>query len=240
MFRSMNQHRTLLLALSLALAGLASCATNAMSHRTSNTNPDERLAELLKEYDRARSGHTEGGDSDHVLIDGERVRNQIERLALEFPRHAPTLLANAVLARENRQPEKAEGYCDAALAVQPVNPEVAVLKAQLAIEANNLAGARRLLAAQVEYTPNHAALRETYAALLLSAGELGEAQKQLAAAERLGAPAWRVAFNQGLLAEARKDRAAARKAYESCLAARPDYAPAQARLAGMNAEGGVQ
>ncbi len=234
----MKRNHTRLLA--LALAGLASCATNAMSHRTSNTNPDERLQELLVAYDRARSGHTEGKDSDHVLIDGERVRNQIERLALEFPRHAPTLLANAVLARENRQPEKAESFCDSALTVQPVNPEAAILKAQLSLEANNVASARRLLAAQVDYTPNHALLRETYAAVLMTGGDLAEARNQLGAAERLGAPAWRIAFNRGLLAETQKDRAGAKREYQACLAANPAYAPAQARLAGMNAEGGVQ
>ena len=49
-----------------------------------------------------------------------------------------------------------------------------------------------------------------------------------------------VAQFTGLIAEGKGDAAGAMAAYEAALAAKADFAPAQARLAGRKAEGGVQ
>jgi tetratricopeptide (TPR) repeat protein len=71
-------------------------------------------------------------------------------------------------------------------------------------------------------------------------GDYPAADGQLTAAARLGAPNWRVAFHRGLIAESRKDLYKAKALYEECLVENPGFQPAEARLAGINAEGGVQ
>jgi tetratricopeptide (TPR) repeat protein len=101
-----------------------------------------------------------------------------------------------------------------------------------------LPSAKRLLEEQVHLTPDHAGLRESYSAVLFLEGDLSGANKELDAAERLGAPAWRVAFNRGLIAEKAGDGRKALQQYEVAAAANPDFKPAQSRLAGNRAESG--
>lgn len=220
---------------------LAGCASNSLGHRSEKCDPDERLAELVKKYDDCISGKAEEGSStNHILIDCDRAKNEIERLSLEFPRHSNVLLKCATIAYDSREIVKAERYCDQLLSVDPMLPEGAILKARISMENGNLPSAKRLMAAQVGYSPGHSMLRETYAAVLYMCGDLQAAETQLMTASRLGAPSWRIAFHRGLIAEARKDMAKAKQFYEDCLAANPGFRSAEARLAGMNAEGGVQ
>ena len=225
----------------IGLVLLGSCAANSFGHRNPNCNPDERLAQLLSVYEDCKHGHSTEGPgekSPHIIIDCDRTANEIERLSLDFPHHVPTLLANARIAYEGHQPEKAERFADEALDLQPVNPEAGLLKSRLSVEAGNLPGARRVLEAQVSYTPDHPLLRESYAAVLYMAGDQAKALAELDAAQRLGAPSWRVAFNRGLIFEAQNNPAEAQRQYEACLTGNPDYEPAKSRLAGRKAESG--
>ena len=67
------------------------CAYSSFGHRDRECDPDERLDGLLSAYEAGRSkGVNKTG---YVLVDCERARNGIERLALEFPGHARTLMA---------------------------------------------------------------------------------------------------------------------------------------------------
>jgi|688.fasta_scaffold00832_3 tetratricopeptide (TPR) repeat protein len=224
-----------------ALMGLSACSVNSLGHRPETCDPNERLADLVKEYNDCLTGKSgKGSEANHILIDCDRAKNQIERLSLEFPRHTPTLLQNATIAYDQREIVKAERYCDQLLSVEPMHAEGAILKARIAMENGNLPSARRLLAAQVGYAPGHSLLRETYAAVLYMSGDYPAADGQLTAAARLGAPNWRVAFHRGLIAESRKDLYKAKALYEECLVENPGFQPAEARLAGINAEGGVQ
>ena len=129
---------------------------------------------------------------------------------------------------------------DRILAAEPVHPDAAVLRGQCAIRDGNLPAAVRLLEQQKSYSPDHAGVREALSATYFVMKELDPAARELDAAEKLGAPAWRIAYNRGLIAEAKGDRAGALAAYQAAVDANPDFGPARSRLAGRKAEGGVQ
>jgi tetratricopeptide (TPR) repeat protein len=224
----------------LAAAALFLCAACAHSwgHRSDVINPDKRLAELLHDYEEARKEGRE--DPSHLVVDPDRKKNEIERLSLEFPRHVPTLMANAALAWDHREIAKTQSYLDRLFSLSPVHADAAVLRAQVAMREGDLPLARRLLEAHRQYVPDHAAVREALSACYYLSKEYDAAASELVTAERLGSPAWRVAFNRGLIAEGRGDAAAAAAAYEASVAANPDYQPARSRLAGNRAQGGVQ
>ena len=224
----------------LALVALAACNSTGFGHRSESADPDERLSALLKEYDDAKKHADDGDGSNSILIDAERWKNQIERHALEFPRHVPTLLTCAGLALEHAEYAKCQSYCDRLFAIQPVHADAAVLRSQVAIREGNLPFAKSLLEAQKSYAPDHAGLREALSATLYLLRDYDGAGRELATAEKLGAAPWRVAYNRGLIAEAKGDAKGAMAAYEAALATNPDFAPARSRLAGRKAEGGVQ
>ncbi|MBL8861918.1 MAG: tetratricopeptide repeat protein [Planctomycetes bacterium] len=224
----------LLFALVALLAG--GCATSSFGHRSENCDPDQRLEQLLDAYESGRNGGI--NSSGNLLADCQRARNAIERLALEFPAHAPTLLAAGQLAYENGEREKAQNYVDQIFRLQPIYPAAGVLRAQIATDEGNVPLARRVLETQIQYTPDHALLRESHAKVLFLSGDLSGAASAVDAAEALGAPAWRVAFHRGLIAEKAGRAAEARAQYQACIDANPSYAAAKSRLSGMNAQGG--
>jgi tetratricopeptide (TPR) repeat protein len=232
------KHSTSYFLAAIVIALSSACSTMTFGHRDPDCNPDSRLAKLMSHYQDCRSGHIPDGQDGQVLFDCDRVPTEIAHLLLEFPNHVPTLMANAVIAYDAHDPAQAEHYLDRALAAEPIHPEAAILKSRIAIEMGNLPNAKRLLEEQVHLTPDHAGLRESYSAVLYLTGDLRDASAQLDAAERLGAPAWRVAFNRGLIAEKAGDAKKAQQAFEASVAANPDFKPAQSRLAGKKAESG--
>jgi predicted Zn-dependent protease len=233
----MKQSTSFFLAAFVLAIGV-SCSTATFGHRDPDCNPDSRLAKLMAHYQDCKTGHIPDGDDGQVLFDCDRVTTDIQHLVLEFPQHAPTMMANAVIAYDAHDLPRAENYVDQALSLEPINPEAAILKSRISIEAGNLPSAKRLLEEQVHLTPDHAALRESYSAVLFLEGDLSAANAQLDAAERLGAPDWRVAFNRGLIAEKAGDGRKALQQYEVAAAANPGFKPAQSRLAGKRAESG--
>ncbi|MCA8979876.1 MAG: tetratricopeptide repeat protein [Planctomycetes bacterium] len=239
-----------------ALVTLSACNSPGMGYRSSETDPDVRLIGLMSVLhgedvtQSCPNGCAERGkpncercrhlidERGRIVIDHERTRNQIERLALEYPNHAPTLFAAASLAYEAGEKERAAGYLDELLSRHPVHPEAAVLRSRIAIEEGNLSGARRTLEQQIQFTPDHAGLREALSATQFLDGDLMAALTQLEVAERLGAPAWRVAFNRGLIAETAGNARGAIEQYEISLAERPEYRAAASRKAGLLATAG--
>ena len=105
----------------------------------------------------------------------ERLQREIERLAIVCPAHAPTLMANAVIAYDEQRPAEAQQMLDVVLAQPRAYPDAAVLRARIAIEDGNIPFARRLLAQQIRLVPDHAGLHETHAAALYLDGNLQEA-----------------------------------------------------------------
>ena len=212
---------------------VSSCTTYSFGHRDTNTNPDERLAGLVAAYDAARNNN--GENKNDILIDSDTAWLEIERLAIEFPRHVPTLMANAVIAYDERQPQKAKSYLDALFSVENSHPDAAVLRSRVAIDEGNMPFARRVLEMQIAYTPYESSVHEAMSSVLYMSRDLEGAAKEIALAEKQGAPVWRVAFNRGLIAEAMGRANDAQRYYQAALDENPDFAPARARLAGQKA-----
>lgn len=206
------------------------CATNSsFGHRDTSCNPDERLADLVAAYESCRDGSGHYGD---LIPDCGSEWLAIERLALEFPRHVPTLMANAVIAYDEREPVKAKRYLDALFTLERSHPDAAVLRSRVAIDEGNMPLARRVLETQVAYTPNEPSVREALSSVHYMSHDLDAAVREITAAEKLGAPAWRVAFNRGLIAEAAGRPTDAQRYFQAALDANPEFAPARARLPG--------
>lgn len=220
-----------LLVLPLGLALLASAC--ASTPEPNPHSPDVRLAALLDAWQQARrddGGCQQRRPEETPLIDCERIRKQVERLAIEFPNHPDVLLANAVLAFESGKPDDAQKDLDVLRRLNPIQPKASVLRARIAIEDGNLRFAHRLLEEQMELAPADAGLRELAAVVHYLEGDEEAARRSLAHAERLGAPPWRVAYHRGLLAEAADRPVEAMRAYETCLALAPSFDAARARL----------
>ena len=222
----------------MSLACSFACASQKVPGKN---DPTVRVTKLLDEWLRVHDGggSCASGGRKYPFVDCGRIQAAIVSLGLEFPTNPEVLLVNAVIAYETHQPEKAESYLDALLEQESTEPGVAVLRSRLALDQGNLPHARRLLNEQVNLTPDAADLREALAAVHYLSGDLPSARRQLLIAERLGAPAWRVAFNRGLLEEAEGKTNAAIEYYQIALDENPDYQPAQSRLRGLESEKGL-
>lgn len=220
----------------LALASLSACLSPAEGYRDLRGDPDLQLRELWDAYRAGSLPATGERGSSTVITD--RAQHAIEKLAVEYPRHVPTLFAVAAIAYEQREYEKASTYLDALFHVQPAHAEAGILRARIAIADGSLPSAERVLRQQIRYTPDDAELHEMLASVLFLAKDLKGAKGELDLADRLGAPEARVAFNLGLVAEAEGQDAAAAGYYDRALAAQPEFPEANSRLAGLRARSG--
>ncbi len=234
----MKMRRGAATALVLALATALGCSS--IGKTPERYDPTVRTEKLLDAWRAARAdGRTcvSGGGS-RPFIDCGRIQAAIESLALDFPTHPTVLTANAILAFETNQPEKAQDYLDALIEQSTIEPELVVLRSRVAIQQGNLPFARRLLDEQVMFSPDSPELREALAAVYYLEGDHDAARRELEIAHRLGAPRWRIAFNRGLLAEADGNYELARKMYGVTTRDNPDFQPAWARLRGIKGEHG--
>ena len=204
---------------SFVLCFLAGCASWD-AFQGEDQDPDEALSTALASREEAveRAENTVAADV------------HLRRLAVRFPTHVPTLYANAVVAAEGRDARKAQNYLEALFRVEPVHPEAAVLRAQMALEAGNLPYARRLLQQQVDYVPDHALLHETLAGVLFLDGEYERALDTLVVALGLGSPRWRIEYHRGLISERLGRTDDAMLHYRNALSEQDDLAIARARL----------
>lgn len=214
-----------------ALLVATACATTSPLVHQECYDADAQLVAVLQPLEALRATGCAGG-AGHVS-ECERLRHEIERLVLVCPGHVPTLMANAVIAYDEHQPVKSQQFLDQILADARSHPDAAVLRARIAIEEGSLPFARRLLKQQIRLAPDHAGLHETYGATLYLERQLPDAARELAAADALGAPRWRIAYHLGLVAEASGRVEEARRYYTEALAANPGWAPAQSRLKGL-------
>ncbi len=216
---------------------VGACQTAVPGYRHEGQGPDERLLALVDAFE-ARDAAL-GGDGDPTeLVDSGRLNNELRRLHLEFPSHAPTLFLLATVTLEEGRPERAAAYLDDLFRTQPAHPEAGLLRSRLAISDGNLNAARRVLEQQIRYTPDHAGLREALGSVAYLEGDLDSARVDVEMARRLGAPTWRVAYNLGLIEEAAGNHTLAMERYEIAIRLRSDFAPAVSRLAGLQAEFG--
>src|SRR5262245_33697142 len=84
----------------------AACASTPLV-RQECYRPDAQLADVLKPLEALRAKGCESGLGQGRASDCDRLRREVERLALVCPGHAPTLMANAVLAYDEQRPAKA-------------------------------------------------------------------------------------------------------------------------------------
>jgi len=216
---------------------LAACQTAVPGYRYEGLGPDERLLDLAEAYEAQADAGGAGGDPSK-LVDGQRLTNELRRLHVEYPTHAPTLFMLAQVTFDEGRPERAAAYLDDLFATHPMHPEGGLLRSRIAIGEGNLTAARRVLEQQIRYVPDHAGLREALGSVAYMEGDLDAARVDVEMARRLGAPLWRVAFNLGLIEEAAGNHEVAAERYEVALRERPDFAPAASRLAGIRAEFG--
>lgn len=220
-------------ALALAAALSAACATTAPLRQAECAAPDAQLAVLIQQYQAMPAGACSGDTG----LECARLRADIERLSMACPSHEPTLLTQAVLAYDDQEVEKAQQHLDRIFARPGSHPEAAVLRARVAIEQGNLPYAQRLLNEQLKLAPDRAEIHEALASVFFLTRRYAEAQGELGAADRLGAPRWRVAYHLGLIAEAEGRKEDAERLFTESAAAESGIgqpAPA-ARLRGLRA-----
>jgi len=236
--RRIVPRRTAAVALAGCALAAAACKTISPLVRQECDNADAQLARVWQPLEALRAKGCDAVDERGTSECG-RLRRELERLAVICPGHAPTLMANAVVAYDEHQAVKAQQLLDQILSQQRTFPDAAALRARIAIEEGNLPYARRMLEQQIKLAPDHAGLHETYGAALYLGGQLLEARHELTTAAALGAPRWRIAYHLGLVEEAAGRLDEARRYYSEALEGNPGWAPAEARLKALRARGGA-
>jgi tetratricopeptide (TPR) repeat protein len=231
----MMLNRRVWVACTVSVASMACAnATSPLAHQQCG-NPDARLAAVLQPLEALRADGCAGA----AVSDCDRLQREVERLVVICPGHVPTLMANAVLAYDDRRPAQSQQYLDEILSQPRTYPDAAALRARIAIEEGNLPYARRLLEQQIRLVPDHPGLHETYAAALYLDGRMPQAVDELSMAAALGAPAWRIAYHRGLIEEASGRLAEAGRYYSEALQGNPGWAPAESRLKALRARDGA-
>ena len=207
------------------LALLPACALWNPDHEP---EPDAVLAALLADH-----ASDDGFAPHRDEVRRERLRYDVERLATRHPNHVPSQVAAAAIALDAGDRMRAQAYADRALALAPTDVEARTLRVRIAVADGATELARRLVDDGLRARPDAAGLHESSAWLHQLAGEADAALAALTLAERLGAPAARVAFHRGLVEEQRGDVDAAERHYRSALAADAGCEAAARRLAGL-------
>jgi tetratricopeptide (TPR) repeat protein len=211
------------------------CATHSPLVYQQCYNADVQLGHELRELEEHRAkgcteGLSRGGGSEC-----DRLELEIARLAVVCPGHAPTLMANAVIAYDEHRPQDSQQYLDQILSQPRPYPDAAVLRAQIALEEGNVPFARRLVDQQIMLVPDHAGLHEVRAAIFFVDRQLEEARVELAKAGALGAPRWRVAYHLGMIEELSGHPDDAARLYMEALQGNPAFTAADSRLRALRA-----
>lgn len=227
-------HTAIASALTLAIL-VCGCSSKAPPADNAPSDPDLTINQLQRAYVDAlqqRPHEQVRGVPSRALI-----RKRAENLAFRHPDHAQTRVMNGILAYEFEDTARASQHLDHALRLDGSNPEAAALRARIALEEGNTAFALRILNEQVRLRPDHPGLREAQASAHFMANDYESARASLAAAEQLGAPEWRIAYNRGLIDEESGDTASAITNYQRALALAPGCNPARERLTALERTG---
>ena len=226
--------RRLMAVSALSLLSL-SCAARSTLVRQQCYDADAQLASALQPYEELRAQ----GCAEEAILRGrsecDRLREEIERLAVVCPAHAPTLMANAVIDYDEGRPAEAQQLLDLILSQPRPYADAAALRARIAIEEGNIPFALRLTEQHIKLVPDHSGLHETHAAALYLDGAFQEARQELDVASALGAPRWRIAYHLGLIEEAAGRTEEAGRLYAESLEGNPNWAPARSRLNALRA-----
>ena len=190
------------------------------------SRPDDELRAALA------SGGV-GGEGAFDDADG-LVRARVEAVANRFPTHVPSQVAAATMALAVGAVQSATFHAQRAQVLEPGRPEVVVLLARIAVQDGNLTRAAKELDAGIRARPDDPLLRETRAWVRQLADDFEAALDELDEAERLGGPAWRLAFHRGVVLERSGRTEEAIAAYKVCLESKPDHLGAKRRLTGLS------
>ena len=212
------------------------CATTSPLTRQLCYDPEMQLANVLRPLEDLRANGCQIEESTAGPVECDRLHQELQRLLVVCPNYPPTLIANAVVAYDDRDPIQSQEFLDQVLSLPGRYPDAAVLRARIAIEEGNVPFARRLLEQQIRLVPDHSGLHETLGAALYLDGRLPEATLELTTARALGAPRWRVAYHLGLVEEAAGRFDEASRHYGEALEGNPDWAQAQSRFNALRAK----
>jgi len=199
---------------------------------------DVQLADVLRELEEHRAKGCSSGTS-AAGSECDHLEAEIARLAVVCPGHAPTLMANAVIAYDEHRPQDSQQYLDLILSQPRPYPDAAVLRAQIALEEGNVPFARRLVEQEIMLVPDHAGLHEVRAATFFVDRRLDDARAELVRAGALGAPRWRVAYHLGMIEELSGHPDQAARLYMEALQGNPAFTAADSRLRALRASSAV-
>jgi tetratricopeptide (TPR) repeat protein len=211
------------------------CATRSPLLHQQCYDADAQLAEVLQPFEALRAKGCNAGTSRAAGSECDRLKAEIARLAVVCAGHAPTLMANAVIAYDEHRPQDSQQYLDQILSQPRPYPDAAVLRAQIALEEGNIPFARRLVDQQIMLVPDHAGLHEVRAATFFVDRRLDDARAELTRAGALGAPRWRIAYHLGMIEELSGHADEAARLYTEALQGNPSYAAADSRLRALRA-----
>jgi tetratricopeptide (TPR) repeat protein len=213
----------------------AGCATRSPLLHQQCYDADAQLAHVLQPLEALRAKGCSSGTTRAAGSECDRLEAEIARLVVVCPGHAPTLMANAVIAYDAHRPQDAQQYLDQILSQPRPYADAAVLRAQIALEEGNVPFARRLVEQEIMLVPDHAGLHEVHAAALFVDRRLDEARAELTRAGALGAPRWRVAYHLGMIEEVSGHPAEAMRLYMEALQGNPAFTAADSRLRALRA-----
>lgn len=158
----------------------------------------------------------------------------VEALATRYGSHRESLLASAALNLDRGAPTRSQLYVERALQLDPSDADARYLRARIAVADGNPGLARRIVDEGLVYRPDSYLLWEASAWLWQLEGGWDQARRDLESAAKVGAPAWRVRWNQGLVEESAGNLEAARTHYQACVDS-PAADAARQRLRGLQA-----
>lgn len=212
---------------------LTSCSTVADPERIllnlpDHAGPDQALRTYMEAYQNAKK---EGRDT-------MPVRREIEKLADRYPYFVLIWEANARLAYNHGELQKARRFLDVVYQMDRNRPEAAVLRSRLAMSDGNLTLARQILQDQIKLAPDHAGLQETLSAVFYFEKKYDQAEEALRLAFKFGGDRTRLNYHRGLIEEARGHTDKAIKHYEEALKGPQSFELAKPRLAALKASQG--
>lgn len=219
-----------------ACAIMVGCQTAVPPVDPVPSDPDVAAESLRVAWESALPDRLYGsyrGERGQQLRSRAMVRRQVGNLAFRHPDHVPTRTLAGIMAYEAGDPIEATRHLDHVLRQAPRSPDVAVLRARIALEQGSTAYATGLLQDQIRLSPSHAGLREAQASAYFMTDDFSAASAALSAAEGLGSPSERIAYNRGLIHEQEGRTAAAIEMYKKAVELAPGWSMPSERLAGL-------
>ncbi|MDO6681482.1 MULTISPECIES: M48 family metallopeptidase [unclassified Oceanobacter] len=224
--------------LKLALVGLllTGCASMSPESQTDYA-PEEALTRQLAALQSSEdfsSGCVDPSSQRSGVRDCLRHLRALDELVLLHPYHERIRMAAAVMHYRVGDVNAAQELLDQLVWLPSPRPEARLLRSRIALEQGNLRLAGSLLEEALMQSPDYPEIREGLAAVRYVSGDYVQAEQLLEQAGRLGSPAWRIQYLQGLVQEAQSHPDLACSHYSQALAIKPDHRASRGRLTGLS------